>query len=720
MIELENLNDVSLDSILDEVKNQITYINPEWTDFQESDPGITLVELFAWLKSVQHEYLNRILPGVERKFLKLLDVKMRKNKGSETLLQVSDLSENVTLPIRTQWRSGNMVFENINRQTLVTSKILSVNFENPEFPSEVEYYKFDGNKVFYLFGKDIDRKNDKNAVRRFTINFDSEIPQNAIFNLYFAVHYSDDLKRNPVKSGDKFSRMANVRWEYYGKENGKIGWHKVDLVMDNTYDFLFSGIVKIRVPGTMEALNEEYKLRITLDYDEYDYPPRISGIIPNVFRACQNETKCENKIIKKSDILPNHTFKLYTHTAIYGRSYVYYKKKGGWVKTDLATFKSDIKKGELTVDVSEAWKLVAEVRNDEEAFMVVSCDQDLKDKLSLGSGTGTSGQAVEIKLDKVLQSDFGIMISEMVDGEEVFYKWDCIDDLYSSGKFDRHYVMDTEGGMLLFGDHEHGMAPRIGNQNIKICSLRYTDGGDSDTKEGMISEVISKNKVLNTARIDQIVPATGGEAPETLEHARARAANLFNKPGRAVTVADYEEIVRKTPGLTFSSVKILPGYMEGEDVIKQNCVTIAVRWNKKVGLTLPKSFEKNIMNQINKYRLINTKVKVVSPAYVGISIAGDIVTDPSYREKDKLIEKEVRNFIDNINCELGRTLHFGDLFGMIDRLKYVSRLDTLRITPIGNVGYKNISEDIVIPPNGVYYIHSINFNYVKSSEFYRD
>ncbi len=49
MIELENLNDVSLDNILDEVKNQIRYINPEWTDFQESDPGITLVELFAWL-----------------------------------------------------------------------------------------------------------------------------------------------------------------------------------------------------------------------------------------------------------------------------------------------------------------------------------------------------------------------------------------------------------------------------------------------------------------------------------------------------------------------------------------------------------------------------------------------------------------------------------------------------------------------------------------------
>ena len=126
------------------------------------------------------------------------------------------------------------------------------------------------------------------------------------------------------------------------------------------------------------------------------------------------------------------------------------------------------------------------------------------------------------------------------------------------------------------------------------------------------------------------------------------------------------------------------------------------------------------MNQINKYRLINTKVKVVSPAYVGLSISGDIVTDSSYREKDKLIEKAIKDFIDDINCELGTALHFGDLFGMIDCLKYVSRLNKLRIVPVGNVGYKNVSDDIVIPPNGVYYIHSMSFNYTKSSEFYRD
>lgn len=719
MIELQNLNNRSLEDILDESKKQIMYLSTQWTDYQEADPGITLVELFSWLKYVQHEYLSRMTDGVKRKFLDLLDVVMYKNRGSETLVEVSGIDDNVTIPIRTQWKSGSMVFENLNHQTLINSKILNVVFENPEFPSEEEYYKFDGSRAFYLFGRDIDRKNDKNAVRRFTVNFDGPIPSDCIINLYFSVYTSHDLKRNPIKSSEKFEKMADVRWEYYGEESGNTGWHEIELINDSTFNFLFSGIIKMRIKGKMLPINEEYKIRATLVYDEYDYPPRIDGIIPNVFRVCQNYTMCENAIIKKSDIKVDHTFNLFTHTAIYGRSYVYYKKHGGWVRTNLPTFKSDMKNGVLTVDVSEVWNKIKSFGYDDEVFMVVSCSQDIKDKLCLGSGTGMSGQNVKVDAKNVLDSDFEIMISEKIEGEEVFYKWKSVNDFFSSGKYDKHFVLNKDIGFIAFGDHEHGMAPRIGDKNIMLCSLRYTMGESSNTKEGMISSVFSKNKALKNARVRQIVPATGGRDAETLEHAQSRAAELFSRPGRAVTKKDYEDIVKKTPGLMFTNVKVLPDYMPGEDVQKQNCVTIAVRWNRKVGLTLPQSFEKNIMNQINRYRLLNTKIKIVSPEYIGLIISGEIVVDSSYRESDMLIEKKIKSFIKDTNKDLGQTLHFGDLFGMIDRLKYVSYLDKLRITPIGINAEKNASEDIIIPPNGVYYVEKIDFNYIKSSEIYR-
>ena len=49
MISLEKLNDQSVEEILDDARDEIVYLSDKWTDFQEADPGITLIELFSWL-----------------------------------------------------------------------------------------------------------------------------------------------------------------------------------------------------------------------------------------------------------------------------------------------------------------------------------------------------------------------------------------------------------------------------------------------------------------------------------------------------------------------------------------------------------------------------------------------------------------------------------------------------------------------------------------------
>ena len=124
------------------------------------------------------------------------------------------------------------------------------------------------------------------------------------------------------------------------------------------------------------------------------------------------------------------------------------------------------------------------------------------------------------------------------------------------------------------------------------------------------------------------------------------------------------------------------------------------------------------MNQIDKYRLINTKIKVVCPEYIGLIISGEVVANSFYRERDGLIEKSIRSFIDSVNMKMRQTLYFGDLFGMIDKLDYVSYTRKLYITPIGNYIEKTVSEDIIVPPNSIYYVKEINLNCLKSSEIY--
>ncbi|HET7539649.1 MAG TPA: hypothetical protein VFK05_07250, partial [Polyangiaceae bacterium] len=55
-----NVDDRSFEDLVLEAKRRIVAYTPEWTDFNESDPGITLVQLFAWLTQTMLYRLNRV------------------------------------------------------------------------------------------------------------------------------------------------------------------------------------------------------------------------------------------------------------------------------------------------------------------------------------------------------------------------------------------------------------------------------------------------------------------------------------------------------------------------------------------------------------------------------------------------------------------------------------------------------------------------------------
>ncbi|MDR1627950.1 MAG: hypothetical protein LBR79_04175 [Oscillospiraceae bacterium] len=720
MIELENLNNQPIEDILDEAKKQIIYLNSDWTNHQESDPGITLLELFVWLKSVQHEYLNRILPGVKHKFLNLLDIHLKRNAGAITLLEISDIAQNIVIPKGTRWKTNNMIFENINQQMLINSGILSVEFDNPGFATEEEYYKFDGSRIFHLFGENFSDA-DKYLPRTVTINFSKELPSSEVINLYFDI-FSDNknISRNEIPVGSEFDEIASVKWEYYGAQNEVLGWHPINVVKDYTHCFLFTGIVRLRINGKMEPLDGVYSIRFSLVKNEYDFPPKIKNIIPNVFYAKQGITKCDNIIVKKKHLKEDFRVEISSHVFIYGNCDVYIKKFGGWVETKNFTVDKNIDGGIFTLKIDNVEEIIENYSYEDEFLLIVAYDKDIQDKIILGSGTGSSAQFFEFRYQNVLYDGAELLIGEEKDDETVFHKWTRVDNFFSSKKYDRHYVLDERKKAIIFGDHHYGMAPRFGKNNVRFCKLVFCDGEHSNINQGMINKVETENQVLKESRIFQICSAVGGRDNETVERAVARAAVLFSDCGRAITAKDYTNVVKNTPGLMFQNVKVLPNYMPGEDCTKQNCTTIAVRWNDKVGLPLPKSYENNIMRQINKYRLINTKVKVVGPEYIGLIITGEIIVKSFYRPEDKLIEKYIQKFVKKVNFDLGKIFYFGDLFGELDKLDYVSYLEKLRITPIGNYVEKTVSEDIIVPPNGVYYVDKIDLNYIKSSEIYGD
>lgn len=73
-IPIPQLNDRDFTSLMDEVRALIPRYNAQWTNFNSSDPGITLLELFAWLCEQMLYRVNRIPLENFTAFLKLLGV----------------------------------------------------------------------------------------------------------------------------------------------------------------------------------------------------------------------------------------------------------------------------------------------------------------------------------------------------------------------------------------------------------------------------------------------------------------------------------------------------------------------------------------------------------------------------------------------------------------------------------------------------------------------
>lgn len=72
-LQLPNLDDRNYADLVEEARGLIPNYAPEWTNHNASDPGITLVELFAYLSELLIYRLNRVTAANYLSFLKLLN-----------------------------------------------------------------------------------------------------------------------------------------------------------------------------------------------------------------------------------------------------------------------------------------------------------------------------------------------------------------------------------------------------------------------------------------------------------------------------------------------------------------------------------------------------------------------------------------------------------------------------------------------------------------------
>src|SRR4051794_22592843 len=106
------LDDRSYQQLRDQLVRRIPVYAPEWTDYNASDPGVTLLELFAFLGENLLFRFNQIPEATKLQFLRLLDVPLHAAAVARGFVAfTTDAAAGVAVDQRTVVNAGKVPYE---------------------------------------------------------------------------------------------------------------------------------------------------------------------------------------------------------------------------------------------------------------------------------------------------------------------------------------------------------------------------------------------------------------------------------------------------------------------------------------------------------------------------------------------------------------------------------------------------------------------------------
>lgn len=660
------IDDRDFEQIVKEAKTLIPRYAPEWTDHNDSDPGITLVKLFAWMTEMLVFRLNQVPELHYVKFLELLGIELEPARPARVELTFTvspDGPPTVIVPDATQVAVSGapgepIVFETDRALIALRAPLSALRSYDGFSLTPVEAQNDALGEWFNPFG----RYSREGSALYFGFDAGDEFPDERVDLAVFVAEMGEGrMSYECLPDALAGPPPADIVWEFWHRD---LVWRPLNVIRDETRAFTRSGHVEVAGPGRDAGKGgsglvdgDLFWFRARLQRSTYETSPRLEMVLTNTVPATQAQTALD-EVIGGSDGSVDQRFLL-------GNTPV--------------------------VELERPMRVPRRPDSPRKEIVVRSV------QLEIDEGSG-------------------------------FEVWQEVDDFFASGPGDPHFTVNKTIGQIAFGNGERGRIP-VANQALprtNIVARRYRFGGGKRGNSGPATITDLQASVPDIESVTNRLPSLLGSDEEPLGDAKLRAAQELKSKKRAVTSEDFERLAKETPGARVKRATALPlTHPKFPDAQIPGVVTvIVVPDGDQPNPTPNEATLRAVCAYLDAHRLLTTEVHVSPPRYRQIRIEADVIVEPAadlaqVKEdvETRLLEylHPLRGGPDGEGWEFGGNVYFSDVVGQVLALDGVDRIQDNNLYIWLGPDRFGPCEDVEISSNDLVYSteHEIRVGYLE-------
>lgn len=594
------LDDRSWQQLRDELVRRIPVYTPEWTDHNPSDPGITLLELFAFLGENLLFRFNQVPEATRLEFLRLLQIPLRPAQPSRAMVELTPTGGEVLVPAGTEARAGSLSFETQDESMawpLTARAFAKVTSAEPTGDDARIYtdaalaargLASDETAAYYTstlldpdpsvpgftpvdFGATVDGIVWIAVLRPKTVD-DLTAKRNLggrVMNLGFIpdpeVVGIDEV--DPCPGAGAQASTDDVVWEVSTpvlKGDDPV-YRPLVVSGDTTRGLTRQGVVRLKLPDDVTTFG-------------VGAPPDPDAEGTGAFPP----------VVDDPDIAATVVF---------------------WVR------------GYRRAGDRRLGRVLWIGANAAEVLQVRTAQAEL-----LGTGTARPAQTYALVHTPVIDRSAVVEVDE----PGGWTPWTQVDDFAAAGRDDRVYTVDLEAGTVRFGDGTRGRVPQIG-ERVRARVYRYGGGRAGNVAAKAISRVTGVGGV----RAANPRPAYGGADAEAVKDAVERIPGELRRHDRAVTAADFRELALATPGADVGRAEVMPRFHPPTRQQEAAGIVTVVVWPYDDALhpnaPLPdRDLLACVCAWLDARRLVTTELYVIPPTYRKVAVSVGVSVKPGF------------------------------------------------------------------------------------------